>query len=160
MLVYLPDQEETVKSILRENWDEEANRQHALNAAQAEIDFDSADGYAWFNLGTNLLYFEKYQDAALAYDEARNIGWPQRMLRYQFGPFFAYFHSGRTEDVLTLTKYALQRTPNSEEALLWRGWAQYRNGDVNAALADFRAALDVNPNNWDAQYAIDFVLNQ
>lgn len=160
MLVYLPEQEETVKMILGDNWDEAANRQYALDTAQAEIDADPENGYAWFNLGTNLLYFEKYQDAALAYDEARNIGWPQRMLRYQFGPFFAYFHSGRNEDVLTLTKYALQRTPNSEEALLWRGWVRYRDGDVNAALADFRAALDVNPNNWDAQYAIDFVLNQ
>ncbi len=160
MLVYLPDQEETVQTILGDNWDEDTNRQHALDVAQAEIDADSEDGYAWFNLGTNLLYFERYQDAALAYDEARNIGWPQRMLRYQFGPFFAYFHSGRTEDVLTLTKYALQRTPNSEEALLWRGWGRYRNGDINGAVADFRAALEVNPNNWDAQYAIDFVLNQ
>jgi hypothetical protein len=160
MLVYLPDQEEKVIAILGDNWEEEKNRQHALEVAQTEIDTDPEDGYAWFNLGTNLLYFEQYQDAALAYDEARKIGWPQRMLRYQFGPFFAYFHSGRTEDVLTLTEYALQRTPNSEEALLWHGWALYRNGDVNAALADFRAALDVNPNNWDAQYAIDFVLNQ
>jgi Flp pilus assembly protein TadD len=53
----------------------------------------------------------------------------------------------------------LQRTPNSEEALLWRGWGRYRNGDVNGAVADFRAALEVNPNNWDAQYALDFVFN-
>ena len=49
-----------------------------------------------------------------------------------------------------LTEYALQRTPNSEEAHLWRGWGRYRNGDVNGAVADFRAALEVNPNNWDA----------
>ena len=160
MLVYTPDQEETVKAILGDNWDEERNRQHAKAVAQAEIDADSEDGNAWFNLGTNLLYFEQYQDAALAYDEARKIGWPQRMLRYQFGPFFAYFHAGRNEDLLTLTEYALQRTPNSEEAHLWRGWGRYRNGDVNGAVADFRAALEVNPNNWDAQYALDFVLNQ
>jgi tetratricopeptide (TPR) repeat protein len=160
MLVYTPDQEETVQAILGDNWDEERNRQHAQAVAQAEIDADSEDGNAWFNLGTNLLYFEQYQDAALAYDEARKIGWPQRMLRYQFGPFFAYFHAGRNEDLLTLTEYALQRTPNSEEAHLWRGWGRYRSGDVNGAVADFRAALDVNPNNWDAQYALDFVLNQ
>jgi tetratricopeptide (TPR) repeat protein len=160
MLVYPPDQEETVQAILGDNWDEETNRQHALEVARTETAADPENSYAWFNLGTNLLYFEQYQDAAEAYDEARTIGWPQRMLRYQFGPFFAYFHSGRTEDLLTLTEYALQRTPNSEEAHLWRGWGRYRNGDVNGALADFRAALEVNPNNWDAQYALDFVLNQ
>ena len=160
MLIYLPDQEGTVQAILGDHWDEGYNRQHALEVAQAETESDPQDGYAWFNLGTNLLYFEQYQDAALAYDQARNIGWPQRMLRYQFGPFFAYFHAGRTEDLLTLTEYALQRTPNSEEGHLWRGWGRYRSGDINGALADFRAALEVNPNNWDAQYAIDFVLNQ
>jgi tetratricopeptide (TPR) repeat protein len=160
MLVYTPDQQETVQNILGNNWDEELNRQHAQSVAQAEVEADPEDGYAWFNLGTNLLYFEQYQDAALAYDEARKIGWPQRMLRYQFGPFFAYFHAGRNEDLLTLTDYALQRTPNSEEAHLWRGWGRYRSGDVNGALADFRAALEVNPNYWDAQYALDFVLNQ
>ena len=27
-------------------------------------------------------------------------GLPQRMLRYQFGPFFAYFHTGRIDDLL------------------------------------------------------------
>jgi tetratricopeptide (TPR) repeat protein len=160
MLVYTPDQQETVQAILGDNWDEERNRQHAQAVAQAEIEADPEDGYAWFNLGTNLLYFEQYQDAALAYDEARKIGWPQRMLRYKFGPFFAYFHAGRNEDLLTLTEYALQRTPNAEEAHLWRGWGRYRSGDVNGAVADFRAALEVNPNNWDAQYALDFVLNQ
>jgi tetratricopeptide (TPR) repeat protein len=158
MLIYTPDQEEIVQAILGDHWDEDFNRQHALEAARAEIEIDPEDGYAWFNLGTNLLYYEQYQDAALAYDEARKIGWPQRMLRYQFGPFFAYFHAGRTEDLLTLTEYALQRTPNSEEAHLWRGWGRYRSGDVNGAVADFRAALEVNPNNWDAQYALDFVL--
>ncbi len=48
-------------------------------------------------------------------------GLPQRMLRYQFGPFLAYFNALRTEDLLALTDYALDRTANSEEALLWRG---------------------------------------
>ena len=160
MLVYTPDQVDTIQAILGDNWDEERNRQHAQAVAQAETEADPENSYAWFNLGTNLLYFEQYQDAALAYDEARKIGWPQRMLRYQFGPFFAYFHAGRNEDLLTLTEYALQRSPNSEEAHLWRGWGRYRSGDVNGAVADFRTALEVNPNNWDAQYALDFVLNQ
>jgi len=149
-LIFLPSQEETVKSILGLDWDETVNRQQALDAAQAEIDADPKDAYAWFNLGTNLLYFELYEEAAKAYDESRNIGLPQRMLRYQFGPFFAYFHSGRTEDLLILTEYALQRTPNSEEALLWHGWGLYRQGDIIGAVADFQAALDADYDYFDA----------
>jgi tetratricopeptide (TPR) repeat protein len=157
ILVYPPAQEETVKSILGDHWDVRTNRQHALDIAQAEIDADPEDAFAWFNLGTNLVYFESYTEAANAYDQARNLGLPQRMLRYQFGPFFAYFHTFRTDDLLALTEYALQRTPNSEEALLWRGWGRYRAGDRAGALQDFNAALEANPYYQDAQYAINFV---
>jgi tetratricopeptide (TPR) repeat protein len=160
ILSYLPHQEETVRQILGDDWEEEANRQGAVDTAQAEIEADPQDAYAWFNLGTNLLYFERYEQAADAYDQARQIGWPQRMLRYQFGPFFAYFHSGRTEDLLALTEYALERTPNSEEALLWRGWGRYRNGDYIGAISDFQAALDANYLYQDAQYALNFVTGQ
>jgi tetratricopeptide (TPR) repeat protein len=157
IMVYPPAQEETVKAILGEQWDVRTNRQHALDAAQAEIDANPEDAFAWFNLGTNLVYFERYSEAANAYDQARNLSLPQRMLRYQFGPFFAYFHTFRTDDLLALTEYALQRTPNSEEALLWRGWARYRSGDKAGAAEDFNAALEANSYYLDAQYALNFV---
>lgn len=157
IVLFLPEQTETVQGILDEQWDVEANRRHALEVARAETADDPENPYAWFNLGTNLVYFEEWGEAARAYDRARDIGWPQRMLRYQFGPFFAYFHSGRNEDLMALTEYALGRTPNAEEALLWRGWGLYREGDTNQALADFQAALNENPNYLDAQYALDFV---
>ena len=160
ILIYLPHQEEGVKTILGESWDEVADRSLALETSRIEVAADPQDAYAWFNLGTNLLYFEHYEDAAVAYDEARSIGWPQRMLRYQFGPFFAYFHANRTEDVLVLTEYALQRTPNSEEALLWRGWARYRQGDYNGAVEDFQSALDANYLYQDAKYALEYIIGQ
>ncbi len=157
LVVYPPEEEETIRTLLGKAWDEKASRQHALETAQAQTQSDPEDAFAWFNLGSNLVYFERYAEAAGAFDEARRIGLPQRMLRYQFTPFFAYFHSGRTEDLLALTAYALQRTPNSEEALLWHGWGLYRQGKTTQAIAHFRAALDANPNSPDAQYALDFV---
>ena len=157
IMVYPPEQEETVKTILGDQWDVRTNRQHALEVAQAETEDNPDDAFAWFNLGTNMVYFERYSEAASAYDQARNLSLPQRMLRYQFGPFFAYFHTFRTDDLLALTDYALQRTPNSEEALLWRGWGRYRSGDKAGALEDFNAALEANYLYTDAQYAINFV---
>ncbi len=157
ILVFLPGQVETVKSILGPDWDVDTNRRHALETAQAEAEADPEDAFAWFNVGSNQVYFENYNEAALAYDQARNLSLPQRMLRYQFGPFLAYFHAGRNQDLLALTEYALQRTPNAEEALLWHGWALYRDGDSTAAVEEFRAALEANPNYLDAQYALDFM---
>jgi tetratricopeptide (TPR) repeat protein len=157
IILFRPDQAETVQAILGEDWDPDANRQNALELAQAETEADPQDAFAWFNLGSNLVYFEQYGEAARAYDKARDLGLPQRMLRYQFGPFFAYFFSGRNQDLMALVDYALQRTPNSEEGLLWRGWGKYREGNKAEAIADFNAALQENPFYQDARYALDFV---
>jgi tetratricopeptide (TPR) repeat protein len=157
ILVYPPELEGTVKTLLGPHWDYEFNRQHALDTAQAEVDTDPADAFAWFNLGSNLVYFKRYAEAAEVYDTVRNLGVPQRMWRYQFSPFLAYFHSERTDDLLALAEYALRITEHSEEALLWRGWGRYRSGDANGAIADFRAALAVNANYQDAQYALDYL---
>lgn len=157
LLVYRPEQEETLKSILGENWDPAINRQNALDVAKAETEANPQDAFAWFNLGSNEVYFGNYGFAANAYDKAREIGLPQRMLRYQFGPFFAYFHSGQTDDLLALTEFALKITPNSEEALLWHGWALYRTGKESEAIADWQKALAANPVYTDAVYALNFV---
>lgn len=159
IMLYLPDQEEIIRSILGEDWDVDINRQNALDKALDQTRQDTQDAYAWFNMGTNLVYFERYTEAAQAYDQARAAGLPQRMLRYQFGPFFAYFHTGRMDDLKALVDYALQRTPNAEEALLWRGWMFYREGNNPAAESSFRQALAENPNYQDALLALDILRN-
>jgi tetratricopeptide (TPR) repeat protein len=157
LLVYPPAQEEALKSILGNNWDPDLNRQHALEISQSETQAEPSNAFTWFNLGSNLVYFERYSEAASAYDTARTLGLPQRMLRYQFGPFFAYFHTTMTTELLAVTDYALERTPNSEEALLWHGWALYRMGKKLEAVADWQKALEYHPGYQDAQYAINFI---
>ena len=157
MIVYLPEQEEEIKRILASNWDPDLNRQNALTFAQAATINDPTDAFAWFNVGSNLVYFERYEEANAAYDKARELGLPQRMFRYQFGPFIANFQSNRNDDLLALTDYALQRTEMSEETWLWHGWALYRKGDLNGAIKDWRKALAVHPEYQDALYALNFV---
>jgi len=159
ILIYRPDQEGVVKEILGENWDPDANRRHALEVAKKDSQANPENAFAWFNLGANLSYFEDYIPATDAFDKARNLGLPQRMLRYQFSPFMAYFHTGQMDDLLALTTYAIEVTPNSEEALLWNGWALYRQGKVAEAVENFEKALIENPNYQDALYALDFVRN-
>jgi len=156
ILTYLPQQEQTVKAILGDDWDPDVNRQHALENAESETQVNPGNAFAWFNLGSNLTYFERYIEATDAFDKAREKGLPQRMLRYQFSPFIAYFHTGQMDDLLTLTEYALKVTPNAEEAHLWHGWAMYRKGKLSEAISDFQQALIENPHYLDAQYALDF----
>ena len=157
LIVYLPEQEEEIKTILGSNWDPDLNRQRTLELAQAATAADASDAFAWFNVGSNLVYFERYDEANAAYDKSRELGLPQRMFRYQFGPFLANFHANRNNDLLALTEYALQRTEMSEETWLWRGWALYRDGDLNGAIKAWRKALSVRPGYEDALYALNFV---
>ncbi len=157
MLVYLPEDESELQILLGDDWDEETNRLNAQQASLSATTSNPEDAFAWFNLGSNLLYFEEYADSANAYDMARSLGLPQRMMRYQFGPFISSFQDHRTEDLLTLTKYAIERTPTSEEALLWRGWGLYQQGDAEEAIATWERALKHRPDYFDAEYALDFV---
>jgi tetratricopeptide (TPR) repeat protein len=159
MIIYPADQTSTIQTLLGSNWDESTNRQHALSIAEQETKSDPHNEFAWFNYGSNLTYFEKYVQAAQAYDQARTIGLPQRILRYQFGPFIAYFNAGRIDDLITLTEYALKRTPNSEEALVWHGWSLFRNGDSVGAAAEFHKALDAHPGFQDAIYGLNYLGN-
>ena len=145
LVVYLPDQESEIQTLLGSNWDKDLNRQNALATAQAATAKDSSDAFAWFNVGSNLVYFERYDEANAAYDQARQLGLPQRMFRYQFGPFIANFQANRTDDLLALTDYALQRTEMSEETWLWHGWALYRKGDTNGASRKLAQGIVCSP---------------
>ncbi|MCZ6529012.1 MAG: C39 family peptidase [Chloroflexi bacterium] len=157
MYLYLPRDESRIQSILGQDVDLDHNRAAALEAAQAEIESDPQSPYSWFNLGTNLVYFERYGEASQAFDNALALGLPWRFTRYQFGPYIAYFNQGRFQDVVDLAEATLFRTYKAEESLLWRGWAKFRLGDLNSAIVDWREALQYNPNYQDAQYALEYV---
>jgi tetratricopeptide (TPR) repeat protein len=151
MVIYFPQFEEDIKNLLASDWDPNLNRQSTLDLTQALTSQPTADAFDWFNYGSNLTYFERYEEAALAFDKAREIGLPIRMFRYQFSPFLAYFHSGRNEDLLALTNYALGVTEMSEEAWLWYGFGLYRNGDNAGALKAWQKADSINPNFFEDQ---------
>ena len=157
MVMYLPEREAEVQALLGENWDRDVNRQRALEKAQAATAANPEDAFAWFNVGSNLVYFARYDEANAAYDIARELGLPQRMFRYQFGPFIANFQANRTDDLIALTEYARQRTEMSEETWLWHGWGLYRQGDTAGAVEDWRTALSIRPGYEDALYALNFV---
>ena len=155
LVVFPLDDRAKLFGLLGPEADEAANRQHALDAAQAETERDPQNPYAWFNLGSNLNYFDRYAEAAVAFDQARMLGLPWRMLFYQFGPHRAYFNVGRYQDVVDVTTAALDARPDLEENFYWRGWARYRLDDVPGAVSDFREALKVNPNFDDARASLE-----
>lgn len=157
LYIYLPERQGDIDRLLGENADSDANRKRTLEETRNEIEANPENAFAWFNLGSNLVYFERYAEAADAFDKALLIGLPWRFTRYQFGPYIAYFNTERFEDVIDLADATLYRTSKSEESQLWRGWAKFRLGDRFGAIEDFRRALEIRPNYFDALYALEYL---
>lgn len=157
MVVYFPDDELQVSDLLGDAWDGDANRLKALEIAQSATAIDPEDAFAWFNQGSALVYFERYGEAAQAFDTAFTLGLPLRMTRYQFWPFVAYYNSDRIDYLLEITEstYSIINGQYSEEALLWHGYGLLRKGDVAGAAAKWNKALSVHPRYCDAERAIN-----
>jgi tetratricopeptide (TPR) repeat protein len=127
----------------------------ALALALDEIDADPKDRYAWFNAGTNYLGLEQFERAAAAYDQARLLRLPWRMLWYQFGPFEAYLRVGRTQEVIALADANLRTSKELEESYYYRALARRAQGDEQGARADLEMALRYNPLYERAREALD-----
>lgn len=168
MVVYPMEREGEVLSILGPWVDEQWAAQHALEMAEEEI--ESLEGnnlfFALFNKGTSHVALNQYSDASIAYDRAfrQYSSWdtaegnrPFRMMWYQTGPYFAYYYSARYQDVINLADTTLNdtiSTPTLEESLLWRGRAYYMIGNTDAAVKDYRAALQVHTDWFPAVQAL------
>lgn len=164
LVVYPEEEAETVAAILGPPGEDPALMwQRAAQRAQETIEAEPANAFAWFNLGSSLTRLGDlsgeaafYTEAAAAFDEARHIGLPWRMLWYQFEPYAAYLESGRLEDVLTLTDAQLSTGGgwSVEEAHLYRGRALLAQGKETAAEEAYRRAAELNPNHPEVQEVV------
>lgn len=160
ILVYPPEDEQKVLDLLGPWQDETWANQHALEVAQAEEPTLEGNDqfFAIFNQGTSLVNLQRYGEAAAAFDRAfalyADLGQedtqrPYRIMWYQTSPYWAYFYSGRYQDVINLADTTLNETinePTLEESLYWRAMAEYAIGDYVSAFADMREAVRLNPN--------------
>lgn len=164
-VVYYPSQEAEVEAILGpELSDPMAMWRMVAARAQAEIDADPQNEFAWFNLGTALTELglstgegQYYQGAVQAYNQARTIGLPPRMLWYQFRPYWAYLRADLFDEVIALADATLdtQGGRNVEETYWFKGLALQEQGFISEAVTNYQAALEVNPNAYYAQISLD-----
>ncbi|HFQ93885.1 MAG TPA: tetratricopeptide repeat protein, partial [Anaerolineae bacterium] len=165
LVVYPPEEEALVREIVGEAMlDPLTMWQQTAVKAQNDIETNPENAFAWFNLGTSLTRLgaltndaSTYANAAAAFDQARTLGLPWRMLWYQFQPYEAYLANGRTADVLTLAQATLDSGGGQfvEETWLYRGRAYQQQGDPARAAADYRRALELKPGWPEAQAALN-----
>ena len=144
---FRPEQLGMVQMMVGPMMQDEAMWAAGLARAQAELAAEPHNAYLWFNLGTNLTELGEYESAALAFDKARELGLPARMLWYQFGPYEAYYQIGRYEEVVALASLTLDRRPYFEESFYYRALAYRALGRTAEAEADLASARRFNPNN-------------
>jgi tetratricopeptide (TPR) repeat protein len=151
VLIYTDEFAPAVEGILGRELDDAAMWQRALEHAWAKTQERPDDPFAWFNLGSDLVTLGQFESAAAAYDHARQIGLPWRMLWYQFGPFQAYYETARYQEVVALTDATIKTTSSIEEIYYWRGMALKAQGDVPGARQAWQRALELNPNYAEAE---------
>lgn len=153
-----PQRDAEVQRLLGSAADLQQNYTEALARARAETEtLTERDlAFAWFNVGTNLQYLRDYAGAAEAFDRAREVGLPFRMVWYQFGPYRAYYNVLRFQDVIDLSTAAINSTPKPglEEAYYWRGLALEAYGQGLEAVEDYKVALEKNPRDLESREAL------
>ncbi|HOA22732.1 MAG: C39 family peptidase [Aggregatilineales bacterium] len=156
IVVYTPDREAEVLSIIGEDIDDTTMYVNALNRTLAEQAQNPDDPFVWFNLGEIYNALGDYQQAAAAFDRARQIGTPWRTLWYRFGPYEAYYQTGRYDDVMALARATTDPSnyPESEEGLYYMGKVFEARGDTRNARAMYQRALQYNHNYAAAQQAL------
>lgn len=153
--LYRPKQSSLVAQIIGENMDDTVMWQNARRVVQAELEAERENAFLWFNLGTVFNAQGDYERAAAAFDQARSIGLPWRMLWYQFGPYEAYLQTSRYDDVIVLADVTLQDRPYFEESYYYKGLAQAEVGDLDAARENLQKAIDFNPTFVPARTALE-----
>ena len=156
VVVYSSESKDEIMEILGFQADEDFNYRHAAQKASDEIyTLNGRDQFfAWFNRGANLVSLQDFAGAASAYDEAFAIypdipekERPWRMMWYQTGPYWAYYYSGRYQDVIELAGTTLDAMsePVLEESYYWRALSREALGDIQGAVKDLRSALKFHP---------------
>jgi tetratricopeptide (TPR) repeat protein len=167
MVVYPIAREQELLSVLGEYADLDWSNRRALEVASNETSTLSGlnQYFAAFNVGTSHVNLKEYVDAAFAYDYAFQLyaglpdddQRPYRMLWYQTGPYFAYYYSGRYQDVIDLANATFNTVskPVLEESWYWRGMGELALGDTEAAIADFQESVRLHPDFAPGLYQLE-----
>jgi tetratricopeptide (TPR) repeat protein len=158
IVVYPSDKAALVQEILGADADDATMWQRAVQQAQAEIDHQPANAYAWFNLGSSLYAQGKFAEAITAFAQAQRLGLPARMFWYQYEPLEAYYAAGRHQELLALTDRVLTTATGIEELHYWKALALASLGDLEQARSNLQQALKINANYRQAQSALKTAL--
>jgi len=164
LIIYPPEREQELFAILGEDrLDPVLMWQNAVEKAQTTVSTHPQNAFSWFNLGSSLTNLGEltgeqvyYDGAVAAFDQARTIGIPWRMLWYQFEMYEAYLQNGRYDDIVTLANASIHSGGEfMEESYLYRGHAMRALGIEGQAQVDYAHVIEINPEGLPAAEAAE-----
>lgn len=138
--VYRPADEDTVRAILGEDFDRQANLERALAKFQARAAEQPDDAYLQFSIGSSLFELGRYEEAVAQYERAEALGLPPKMLWYQFWPVAAYNNIGDHQRAIDLAAAQIASAGAFGEMRYERGRAYEALGNIPMAIAEYRRA--------------------
>jgi tetratricopeptide (TPR) repeat protein len=165
LVIYPPNREAEVLSILGNNSDPNVNLENTVELTKNEI--PSLAGrdlfFALYNQGAAYFRLGQIPDAVAFFDQAFSLYQtldeeqrPWRVLWYREEAYQTYFQAGRYQAVIDLTNAALSMLSKHglEESHYWRGMAYEALGDYEKAKNDYQIALELRPSYQLAQLAL------
>jgi len=157
IVLHTAEREAEMLNVLGDDADEYQNLINTFEIARAEATVNPDDSFAWHNMGSVLVELAKlldhedyYDQAATAFDQARNVGdgLPWRMLWYQFAMYEAYNAVGRYQDTIQLAQSVLNDGGGQyvEETYYYAGIAREALGETQRAISNYQAAVNFNRN--------------
>lgn len=146
MPVYKSDQENLVKSIIGENWNEKTMFQNSVTLNLKDTEKNPNDMYALFNLGSSYFELGDYEKAKEAFEKSQGIGWPHRMLWYSVLPVETYNKLGEWQKAIDTANLGLWYNDNYVEMHYQKYLAYKGMGNSNEADSELQKALSLDPN--------------
>lgn len=154
LLLYRDAQAPIVNALVGGDLDDAMMYTGAAQRAQDEMNANPQDPFAAFNLGSSLVGLGEYNAAAEAFDRARVLKLPWRMLWYQFGPYEAYYRVGRYDEVVSLADATQKNVGDLEESYYYKALALVKLGRTAEARDALAKAVQYNPGYLAAQQAL------
>jgi tetratricopeptide (TPR) repeat protein len=155
MPIYTADKEPLLKAIVGDDWDEQKMYLKAVQKNQRDVEANSDDVYAWFNIGTSQYALKNYAQAREAFEKSQAIGWPKRMLWYQIQPVQTYIELGDYQKALQTAQIGLWANDSFPELHYESARAYKGLGNTEAAKTEALKALNYDANYHPARQLLD-----
>lgn len=155
IIVYKPEQEDLVLTIIGEEIDEKIAWGNSLSRANQESELDRENVYPWFNMSTSYYHLEDFENSIAAFEKVENR-LPRRMLWYQIEPIQAYKELGNYGRVFQITDNILANGNRAySELYQLRGEIYIAQGNKEKAREQFELAILYNQNFEPAKLSLE-----